>query len=236
MRDHLSWKTSLGGGLFGEVSNLSFNHRQNSLLSVFQFHLMKEELDTLSAFLLKNQCWELIGSPVYHRHEDIMTQDDSRFAPNQSKTALLCNNIFHWLGASLDSTLWHKNVFRIIDPLVESSTCHKQTRLAYWTHRNKLQWNVNHIQKSLSLRTCSHVSSASRDYSCSDLCMFCMTSWNGNIFRITGPLCGDSPVTGEFPSQRLATRSKLWWVFWVCAWTNGWANNWDAIMLIMTSL
>ena len=34
-----------------------------------------------------------------------------------------------------------------------------------------------------------------------------MTSLNGNLFRLTGPLCGNSPVTGEFPSQRLVTRS-----------------------------
>ena len=34
-----------------------------------------------------------------------------------------------------------------------------------------------------------------------------ITSSNGNIFRVTGPLCGDSPVTGEFPSQRPMTRS-----------------------------
>ena len=32
------------------------------------------------------------------------------------------------------------------------------------------------------------------------------TSSNGNIFRVTGPLCGNSPVIGEFPSQRLVTR------------------------------
>ena len=34
-----------------------------------------------------------------------------------------------------------------------------------------------------------------------------MTSSNGNIFRVTGPLCGNSPVSGEFPSQRPVTRS-----------------------------
>ena len=34
-----------------------------------------------------------------------------------------------------------------------------------------------------------------------------MTSSNGNIFRVTGPLCGNSPVTGEFPSRRPMTRS-----------------------------
>ena len=34
-----------------------------------------------------------------------------------------------------------------------------------------------------------------------------MTSSNGSIFRVTGPLCGNSPVTGEFPAQRPVTRS-----------------------------
>ena len=37
------------------------------------------------------------------------------------------------------------------------------------------------------------------------LCM--MTSSNGNIFRVTGLLCGNSPVTAEVPSQRPVTRS-----------------------------
>ena len=34
-----------------------------------------------------------------------------------------------------------------------------------------------------------------------------MTSSNGNIFRATGPLCGEFTGTGEFPAQRPVTRS-----------------------------
>ena len=34
-----------------------------------------------------------------------------------------------------------------------------------------------------------------------------MTSSNGNIFRVTGPLYGEFTVTDEFPSQRPVTRS-----------------------------
>ena len=34
-----------------------------------------------------------------------------------------------------------------------------------------------------------------------------MTSSNGNIFRVTGHLCGNSLVPGEFPAQRPVTRS-----------------------------
>ena len=34
-----------------------------------------------------------------------------------------------------------------------------------------------------------------------------MTSSNGNNFHVTGPLCENSLVTGEFPSQRPVTQS-----------------------------
>ena len=55
-----------------------------------------------------------------------------------------------------------------------------------------------------------------------------MTSSNGNIFRATGPLCGEFTGPGEFPAQRPVTRSfdiffdlhpnkrlsKQWWGWW----------------------
>ena len=40
-------------------------------------------------------------------------------------------------------------------------------------------------------------------------------------------LCaGNSPVTGEIPSQRQVARNFD--IFFVCAWTNGWVNNRNA--------
>ena len=53
---------------------------------------------------------------------------DYRFAPSQWETALLCNDVSHWLGTSLESALvlclwrimmasWHGNTFHITDPL-----------------------------------------------------------------------------------------------------------------------
>ena len=54
-----------------------------------------------------------------------------------------------------------------------------------------------------------------------------MTSSNGNTLRVTGPLWGEPPVTGGFPSQRPVTRSFD--VFFdLCLKKNGWANNRDA--------
>ena len=34
-----------------------------------------------------------------------------------------------------------------------------------------------------------------------------LTSSNGNIFRVTGPLCGEFTAPGEIPTQRPVTRS-----------------------------
>ena len=36
---------------------------------------------------------------------------------------------------------------------------------------------------------------------------YMMTSSNGNIFRVTGPLCGEFTGPGKFPTQRPVTRS-----------------------------
>ena len=38
-------------------------------------------------------------------------------------------------------------------------------------------------------------------------CPSMMTSSNGNIFRVTGPLCGEFTGSGEFPTQRPVARS-----------------------------
>ena len=39
------------------------------------------------------------------------------------------------------------------------------------------------------------------------LSRYMMTSSNGNVFRVTGPLCGEFTGPGEFPAQRPVTRS-----------------------------
>ena len=42
---------------------------------------------------------------------------------------------------------------------------------------------------------------------CGKLSHIMMTLSNGNIFRVTGPLCGEFTGPGEFPTQRPVTRS-----------------------------
>ena len=53
-----------------------------------------------------------------------------------------------------------------------------------------------------------------------------MTSSNGNIFRVTGPLCGEFTGPGEFPAQRPVTR--IFDVFFDLRWMKDWINNREA--------
>ena len=51
---------------------------------------------------------------------------------------------------------------------------------------------------------------------------YMVTSSNGNIFRVTSHLCGNSPVTGEFPAKGPRRGALMFYL--ICAWINGWGN------------
>ena len=83
--------------------------------------------------------------------------------------------------------------------------------------------------------SCSHhisVLLVQDEIDCGHLCLHChqsshymMTSSNGNIFLVTGPLCGEITGPGEFPTQRPVTRS---FDVFFCVWINDWVNNREA--------
>ena len=54
--------------------------------------------------------------------------------------------------------------------------------------------------------------------------MHMMTSSNGNIFPVTGPLCGELTGSRWIP----LTKASFDVFFFICAWTNVWVNNRDA--------
>ena len=54
--------------------------------------------------------------------------------------------------------------------------------------------------------------------------VYMMASWNGNIFRIIGPLCGGER---SIPLTK-ASDAELWCFSLIYAWTTGWVNNQDA--------
>ena len=55
---------------------------------------------------------------------------------------------------------------------------------------------------------------------------YMMKSSNENIFRVTGHLCGNSPVPGEYPSQASDTELRCFYL--TCTWINDWVNNREA--------
>ena len=57
------------------------------------------EYDSPSLYNLHTVVMGLVLLWLYHHRAD------SRFAPSQWETALLCNDVSHWLGASLESAL-----------------------------------------------------------------------------------------------------------------------------------
>ena len=54
-----------------------------------------------------------------------------------------------------------------------------------------------------------------------------MTSSNGNIFRVTGPLCGEFTGHLWIPLTK-ASDAKLWYFLWSALCINGWVNNREA--------
>ena len=51
-----------------------------------------------------------------------------------------------------------------------------------------------------------------------------MTSSNGSIFRVTGPLWGEFTGHRWIPLTK-ASNAELWFFIWSAPWINGWANN-----------
>ena len=54
--------------------------------------------------------------------------------------------------------------------------------------------------------------------------VYMMTSSNGNIFRVTGPLCGEFTGHRWIPRTK-ASDAELWCFLWSAPWINGWVNN-----------
>ena len=88
---------------------------------------------------------------------------DSRFASSQWETALLCNDVSHWLDTNLESALIYMQCTG--SSLHRVTTCRlfraklelKQCGLVVkWALKDKLQWNLNklsiYLRKYLSCR------------------------------------------------------------------------------------
>ena len=54
-----------------------------------------------------------------------------------------------------------------------------------------------------------------------------MTSSNGNIFRVTGPLCGEFTAHRWIPITK-ASDAEIWMLSLICTWINGWVSYGEA--------
>ena len=61
-------------------------------------------------------------------------------------------------------------------------------------------------------------------------CNCMMTSSNGNIFRVTGHLCGEFTGDRWIPRTK-ASDAELWCFYLICAWIESWENNGEAVDL-----
>ena len=101
-------------------------------------------------------------------------------------------------------------------PLCECAQCHVTKGCAImifwrttlpWRHMNSMASTTPLFVKQL-VYDVGNKSTKAPHYWCHFVMViyrYMMTSPNGNIFRVTGSLCGE--FTGEFPSQRPVTRS-----------------------------
>ena len=88
-------------------------------------------------------------------HQASSHRADSRFAPSQWETALLCNDISYWLGASLESALSHY-----------LNCCWPTSMISYdvtgpqWVKGNlgPISWLIFHSNSTLEISFCFHPS------------------------------------------------------------------------------
>ena len=111
------------GPLYGE----SISHRWISLTKANDMKLEQPVEQTVNLLvtwyamaLMWRHCDDYCNGPQLY--DSLVTtwsnRVDSSFAPCQWETALLCNDVSHWLGASLESTLVQYNMISyIIAPL-----------------------------------------------------------------------------------------------------------------------
>ena len=71
-------------------------------------------------------------------------RSDSRFALSQWETALLCNDVSHWLGASLESALWPGASCMVIwEFIMWALFPNNTTRLLDWDPRPRVVINTS---------------------------------------------------------------------------------------------
>ena len=113
-----------------------------------------------------------------------------------------CNDVRRHLQSSCPT------LFQVLKRAIWSSTSHQWGISRNWCHP---------ITPGIITSKCYH----------GEMQVTMMTSSNGNIFRITGPLWGEFTGHRWIPRTK-ASDAELWCFLWYAPWKNGWVNNREA--------
>ena len=123
------------------------------------------------------------------------------------------NNIS--LPNNIHETYMIPSIYTILQPTFENSMCEFHQNILTYTWKRSGDPKV-YIPRPLTLanndnlkmdRQIYHYEREKLPHRFRSGLKTMMTSSNGNIFRVTGPLCGEFTGPGEFPTQRPVTRS-----------------------------
>ena len=78
----------------------NFHYKDKMVVYIHNIYWCKTEVSPLQIH------WKYHSFARSHHYYVLFSRADSRFAPSQWETALLCNDISHWLGANLESGLF----------------------------------------------------------------------------------------------------------------------------------
>ena len=106
-----------------------------------------------------------------------------------NRVALMFNPRYHWVSIICNKAVW----FQRLVPYLLFFHRFQYSFFAFWI--TELSTCHSRYPQGIGSITDLNISG----------CM--MTSSNGNISRVTGPLCGEFIGPGEFPTQRPVTRS-----------------------------
>ena len=98
-------------------------------------------------------------------------------------------------------------------------------------HFTAVIWVIDHMNPSWRDDRTTTKQNKTSSWACMfhGMCWISQVWWRHQTETLSALLAfcaGNSPVTGEFPSQRPVTRSFMFYL--ICVWNNSWVNNGDA--------
>ena len=136
---------------------------------------------------------------------------DSRFAPSQWETVLLCNDVSHWLGPSLELVLFTRYVPCSQSRWLFGNRCNNTFRVIVWPYALPSVMHADNHYIDVKMTT--------MPFQITSLTVVYSIVYSGVDKKkpikapCHWPLCGEFTGTGEFPAQRVSNveNVSIWW-------------------------